>query len=213
MVESKVLMRIYDILKTEFGEQNWWPADTKFEMMVGAILTQNVSWVNVKRAIENLREKKMLNPTAIKNSSMKNIQYLIKPTGFYKQKSKRLKRLANAISDNGNIDSLLKRNDLRDFLLTIKGIGPETADSIILYAGEEPRFVVDAYTRRILKRVLNYEGTYQDIQDLFETKLPNELDVYKEYHALLVELGKKYCKKKEPRCISCPLSNLCKFTG
>ncbi len=203
-------MDIYKLLKNRFGEQNWWPAESEFEMMVGAILTQNVSWNNVEIAIENLKDDEMLDPLAIKNSTLKKIQELIKPTGFYKQKSKRLKRLARAVIENGGLNTLFKKDNLREFLLNVKGIGPETADSIILYAAERPKFVIDSYTKRILKRVMNHEGNYQELQRFFESNLNTDSKLYQEYHALIVELGKTYCKKN-PICDSCPLIEICEF--
>lgn len=203
-------MKIYELLKKEFGKQNWWPAETKFEMMVGAILTQNVSWNNVEIAIDNLKENDILDPFSIQSSSLGEIQKLIKPTGFYKQKSKRLKRLADAVVENDGLEKLLQKDDLREYLLNINGIGPETADSIILYAADRPKFVVDSYTKRIINRVIGYEGNYRRLQQFFESNLRYDLELYKEYHALIVELGKNYCKK-EPVCNGCPLIEICKL--
>lgn len=204
-------MDIYKLLKNRFGEQNWWPAESEFEMMIGAILTQNVSWNNVEIAIENLRNKNLLDPCAIKNSYLEELQEHIKPTGFYKQKSKRLKRLADAVIEKGGLNKLLEKEDLREFLLDIKGIGPETADSIILYAADRPKFVIDSYTMRIMRRVMDLEGKYQELQRFFEINLDADLKLHQEYHALIVELGKKYCKK-EPICDSCPLLEICEFS-
>lgn len=210
MDKRKKLMKIYELLKKEFGKQNWWPAETKFEMMVGAILTQNVSWNNVEIAIDNLKENDILDPFSIQSSSLGEIQKLIKPTGFYKQKSKRLKRLADAVVENDGLEKLLQKDDLREYLLNINGIGPETADSIILYAADRPKFVVDSYTKRIINRVIGYEGNYRRLQQFFESNLRYDLELYKEYHALIVELGKNYCKK-EPVCNGCPLIEICKL--
>ncbi len=208
MTSTEELLRIFETLKYEFGKQYWWPAESKFEMMVGAILTQNVNWSNVEKAIDNLKNEDMIDPSKIKSAGLKEIQGAIKPTGFYKQKSRRLKRLANAILDNGGIENTLDRDDLRGRLLNIKGIGPETADSIVLYAAEKPVFVIDAYTQRIMKRVFSLNMRYKELQELFENRLPKDVDLFKEYHALLVELGKKYCKKS-PNCSYCPLKDRC----
>lgn len=211
MSHSKMLMDIYNRLIDRFGEQNWWPAESRFEMMVGAILTQNVNWNNVEIAIVNMKDENILNPTSITDSSLEKIQETIKPTGFYKQKSKRLKRLAKAVMESGGVERLLHRGDLRKYLLNIKGIGPETADSIILYGADEARFIIDAYTMRVLKRVMKYEGTYKELQHFLESNLKKDEELYKEYHALIVELGKNYCKK-EPLCSSCPLIEMCQYT-
>jgi len=208
MTSTEELLRIFETLKYEFGKQYWWPAESKFEMMVGAILTQNVNWSNVEKAIDNLKNEDMIDPSKIKSAGLKEIQGAIKPTGFYKQKSRRLKRLANAILDNGGIEKTLDRDDLRGRLLNIKGIGPETADSIVLYAAEKPVFVIDAYTQRIMKRVFSLDMRYEELQELFENRLPKDVDLFQEYHALLVELGKNYCKKS-PKCSFCPLIDRC----
>jgi len=210
MSNEKKLMEIYRLLKNRFGKQNWWPSENEFEMMVGAILTQNVSWNNVEMAMDNLKKKIMLNPLSLKNSSLEKIQELIKPTGFYKQKSKRLMRLADAVIESGGLKNLFQKDNLREYLLNINGIGPETADSIILYAADRPKFVVDSYTKRIINRVIGYEGNYRRLQQFFESNLRSDLELYKEYHALIVELGKNYCKK-EPVCNGCPLIEICEL--
>ncbi len=210
MSNEKKLMEIYRLLKNRFGKQNWWPSENEFEMMVGAILTQNVSWNNVEMAMDNLKKNIMLDPLSLKNSSLEKIQELIRPTGFYKQKSKRLMRLADAVIESGGLKNLFQKDNLREYLLNINGIGPETADSIILYAADRPKFVVDSYTKRIINRVIGYEGNYRRLQQFFESNLKSDLELYKEYHALIVELGKNYCKK-EPVCNGCPLIEICKL--
>lgn len=205
MVQLKAL---YEKLLEHFGEQDWWPGETRFEVMVGAILTQNVSWTNVEMAIDNLKADSVLNPAGIINIDKERLEDLIRPTGFYSQKADRLKRLAREIESRGGLDEFLEEEDLRSVLLDIKGIGQETADSIALYSAHRPQFVVDAYTRRILKRMYDVEGNYQKIKSIFEEEMKESVSLYKEYHALLVELGKNYCKK-DPSCEKCPVSVGC----
>lgn len=204
---------LYDILLEEFGDQNWWPGETRFEVIVGAILTQNVSWTNVETAIDNLKERDLLSPEKILDADDEELYDLIKPTGFYRQKTSRLKRISRLIADMNGIEELFTEDDLRTKLLEIKGVGPETADSIILYAAEEPSFVVDAYTYRILDRAYKIKGSYDEIKDLFERALYKDLKKLQDIHALLVELGKNYCFKNEPSCEKCPLSDNCKHAN
>ncbi len=208
MVSTKEL---FDILLDTFGPQNWWPGDSKFEIMIGAILTQNVSWRNVEKAIDNLKREDALSPDAVYKMDLERLEELIKPTGFYRQKAARLKRLSKLILKERGVDSYLQQKDLREQLLDIKGIGPETADSIVLYAGEIPTFVVDAYTKRIVERFYGFKGNYEDIKEFFQKSLLKDAETYNEFHALLVELGKKYCKKTGPRCGECPISHLCSY--
>lgn len=197
------LRNIYNKLLKHFGPQAWWPADSPFEVIVGAILTQNTNWRNVEKAIENLKAARALRSSSFLKLSNAKLERLIKPSGFYKQKAKRLK---------GFVKEYLKNPKMtRRELLDIKGIGPETADSILLYAFEEPTFVVDAYTRRIGQRVgLFKSDDYHEIKDFFEMNLPGDLEMYKEYHALLVELAKNCCKVK-PACKECPIIELCEY--
>lgn len=201
---------IYEKLLYSFGPQNWWPSDTDFEMMVGAILTQNVNWNNVETAIDNLKDEGLLTPKSITEIDMKKLEMAVKPSGFYRQKSKRLKRLSEEILNRGGVEPFLAENNLRENLLTIKGIGPETADSMVLYAAGKPTFVIDAYTKRIMKRVEGVTGSYRELKTYFENELPKDVDLYKEFHALLVELGKKHCKKG-PDCEGCPLASRCRY--
>ena len=200
-VSSKELLTIYDTLLRFFGEQGWWPADTPFEVMVGAVLTQNTAWRNVERAIANLKEEDVLTPLGLRRIDEARLAELIRPAGYYNVKAKRLKSLISFL-DRGYGGDLIKMfseplSSLREEILTVKGIGPETADSILLYAGEKPIFVVDAYTRRILSRhgMITDGASYGDIQGLF---------MYKEYHALFVRLAKTFCKTT-PHCAECPL--------
>ena len=223
--------KLYKILLKEFGNLNWWPmdkdyheknnSDPRFEVIIGAILTQNTAWSNVEKALTNLKTQKMLNTKNISNVNLKKLQELIRPSGFFNQKAERLKTLAVHIKNNhqGHLDHFFNRDMyvIREELLSLNGIGPETADSIILYAGNLPVFVVDAYTKRICERVpLNTNISYNGIQNYFETGLSNkytggeQTKVYNELHALIVLLGKTYCRKK-PNCIKCPLEKYCSF--
>ena len=222
---------IYKILMKEFGSQNWWPmdqtyheknrSDPRFEIIVGAILTQNTAWSNVEKALKNLKSRKILDIQKIAESNIKNLQNLVKPSGFFNQKAERVKNLAQHLHQNYNddLDEFFDNgmHDIRSELLLLKGIGPETADSILLYAGNMPIFVVDAYTKRICERLpLKTSNSYEDIQRYFESNLnlayrEEELSqVYNELHALIVILAKNYCKKR-PLCGSCPLQNHCTF--
>lgn len=222
---------IYKTLYQKFGQQNWWPIDKKyhkknksderFEIIIGAILTQNTAWSNVEKAIINLKNNKMINIEKIIESSFEELTEIIKPSGFFNQKAKRLKVISNHLKNNFNsdIDNFFNRKIevIRNELLSLNGIGAETADSIILYAGKKPVFVVDAYTKRLCERIsLNTKIFYDDIQKFFEKDLcknfKNEelIDIYNEFHALIVKLAKDHCKKK-PKCKSCPLNKNCNF--
>jgi endonuclease-3 related protein len=206
------LIDVYKKLESHFGPQHWWPADTSFEVIVGAILTQNTSWKNVERAIENLKNEGVLDIESIKRIPEENLQTLIQPSGFYKIKTKRLKHFTDFLFEKyrGDLDRLLslEPGPLREELLGINGIGKETADSIVLYAAEKPAFVVDAYTKRVFERlgVLEHGAEYDEIKQFFEEKLPKDTKIYNEFHALIVVLAKGICKKK-PLCDVCPLSN------
>ena len=209
-VSLKELLTIYHTLLSFFGEQGWWPADTPFEVIVGAVLTQNTAWRNVERAIENLKEEGVLTPLGLRGIDEARLAELIRPAGYYNVKAKRLKSLI-AFLDRGYGGDLMKMfsepfSSLREKILMVKGIGPETADSILLYAGEKPIFVVDAYTRRILSRhgMIADSASYGDIQGLFMRSLPQDVSLYQEYHALFVQLAKTFCKTT-PHCAECPL--------
>lgn len=202
------MLKIYKKLFRSFGPQNWWPVSKKtkdclasrFEICVGAILTQNTSWQNVEKAISNLIANKMLSKEAMKSAKPGMLASLIRSSGYYKQKAKKLKIFANF---SGDIT--------RENLLGLWGIGPETADSMLLYAYNKPCFVVDAYTRRIFTRLGFLKGgeSYEEIRSLFEKNLPKDVKIYNEFHALIVRLAKTHCRKK-PLCENCPLSNECK---
>lgn len=209
------LIAIYDRLYHFFGPQHWWPGESEFEIIVGAILTQSVSWKNVEVAIDNLKKHGLLTVEGIAGMERDKLAQLIKPTLYYNQKADKLRRFCTYIKENygSNILKLLSKNtgDLRSELLSIKGIGPETADSIILYAAQKPIFVVDAYTRRIFHRMgfFKEDEDYQSMQDFFMANLPSDVNMFNEYHALIVALGKEYCTLKDPACDKCPLNVMC----
>ncbi len=205
-------MDMFRLMLEHFGHQYWWPADTAFEVMTGAILTQNTNWKNVEKAIANLVKKNLLSLNAMYHTPAETLAKEIRPAGYYNLKAIRLKNLVNFIMDkyNGDLDKCLtdKTENLRNGLLSVKGIGPETADSILLYAAKRPVFVIDAYTHRIMSRhhMSPEEGTYGELQHLFEDHLPDDHELFNEFHALIVQTGKNYCKKR-PLCKGCPLKN------
>ncbi len=207
-------IEIYNLLLDAYGPQNWWPADSVFEVVVGAVLTQNTNWSNVCKAIDNLKREGLLSFEQMISISIEELAHHIRPSGYYNIKAKRLNNLLLMVHDKyeGEL-SLLFDEDLetaRETLLSVKGIGPETADSILLYGGKFPVFVVDAYTYRILYRhkLIDEQSDYYSIQQEFFYQLPQDVDLFNEYHALLVQTGKDYCKKKKPLCESCPLNRL-----
>jgi len=212
---GQILMEIYNILFSALGPQNWWPAETELEMMVGAILTQNTSWNNVEKAITNLKEKDLLSIRGLSQIPPSILAGYIRPAGYYNLKVNRLKNLIKFIEDkyNGDTDGFfsLDTDTIRKELLSVKGIGMETADSIILYGAGRPLFVVDTYTHRILTRhgLIEEEAGYYDLQLSFMDNLPNDVELFKEFHALIVKTGKDFCRKK-PLCSSCPLEDLSK---
>ncbi len=207
------IRKIFDLLFERFGEQHWWPGETEFEIIIGAILTQGTNWNNVEKAINNIKEEGLLDIEKFKTLNIEKIKRLIKPSGFYNVKGERLKNFIDEFKNKfKSIDDMKKsgKNELREWLLSIKGIGKETADSIILYALRKPVFVVDAYTRRILERhrIIKGNEDYDEIQRIFEDNLPEDEKIFNEYHALLVKTGKEFCLKKNPRCKECPLNIL-----
>ncbi|MCX7781277.1 MAG: endonuclease III domain-containing protein [Negativicutes bacterium] len=204
------LARLFDALLKAYGPRNWWPAQTPFEMMVGAVLTQNTSWKNVEKAIANFGDR--LTPAFIAEALPEEIACIIRPSGYYNQKAIKLKALTAWYQRYGcDIGKARQANgeQLRGELLAVKGIGPETADAILLYALYKPFFVVDAYTRRILHR-LGYEvpQAYESVRGMFEANLPRDVYLYNEFHALLVEHAKRHCQK-QPACGRCPLEAVC----
>jgi len=202
---------IYNRLFAYFGPQHWWPADSAFEVIVGAILAQNTNWLNVEKAINNLKKDKLLHPLKLYRLSQKRLAGLVRPAGYYNIKAKRLKEFLAFLFKNyqGDIKKMPLTDALvlRQQLLSVKGIGPETADSILLYALNKPIFVIDAYTRRILlkHRFIKEDATYEEIQNLFMQNLKADVKLFNEYHALLVKLGKDFCLKNKARCSGCPL--------
>ncbi|MHC4125704.1 MAG: endonuclease III domain-containing protein [Planctomycetota bacterium] len=213
MMTGKQLTQIYQLLFDRFGPQNWWPGETRFEIIIGAILTQNTNWANVEKAIKNLKSADLLTPEKLHHFDLPNLAGLIRPAGYYNIKAKRLKNFINWLFSkyDGQLINLENQDTdkLRIELLDIKGIGPETADSILLYAFERPIFVVDAYTARIAVRhgLIEPEADYEQLSELFQSNLPQDVRFFNEYHALLVRTGKDYCKPKA-KCPSCPLENL-----
>jgi endonuclease-3 related protein len=209
-----VLLEIYHGLFRAFGPQHWWPGDTPFEIAVGAILTQNTNWGNVERAIENLKRQGVLSAKAIHQMPPEKLAVLIRPAGYFNVKAKRLKSFIGFLADSyrGSMKRMKDedRNSLREKLLHINGVGQETADSILLYALEKPVFVIDAYTKRVLSRhsIMGHEKSYEEFQDLFHSALKRDVELFNEYHALFVRVGKTYCKRKRPLCRQCPLKGV-----
>ena len=193
------------------GPQNWWPGRTRFEIIVGAILTQNTAWVNVARAMANLRRERLLSPDALERTPLGKLASLIRPSGYFRQKAKKLKAFVGFLRNEyaGSLAKMFRTPtpELRERLLGVHGIGPETADCILLYAGGHPVFVADAYTRRILERhgLAQPRRRYDEIRSYFEAHLPCDAALFNEYHALIVRVGKNWCLAKAPRCGECPL--------
>lgn len=212
---SLFLMHCYELLSGAFGHRHWWPAETSEEVIIGAILTQNVSWSNVEKAIALLRQTDRLTLTAVQESSAEELAPLLRPTRFYNLKAKRLKAFVSWLFSNhdGQLDSMFAAdtNTLRNELLTIPGLGRETVDSILLYAGGHLVFVVDNYTMRICRRLGLGEDSwvYEDYRRFFEDHLEPDLDLYRDYHAQIVCLGNRLCTKQAPACERCPLHEMC----
>lgn len=210
-VTQKILMAGFDRMHSRFGPRGWWPGDTPFEVMVGAILTQNTNWKNVEQAIANLKKARLLDPKKILAISPSRLASLIRPAGYFRVKTSRLRNFVKFYVDayKGSVKLMKARPAaaLREELLFVNGIGPETADSIILYALGEPVFVIDAYTKRILSRhgLCAEDDGYDELQELFTDRLDADAQLFNEYHALIVETGKAHCRKK-PLCDECPLN-------
>ena len=208
------LHEVYDRLLAALGPQHWWPGNSPFEVIVGAVLVQNTSWKNVERAIRNLDDRDLLEPAALCAVPPEELEELIRPAGYFRIKARRLRSVLEFIVDRygGSLDAMFSTGlpALREALLGVHGIGPETADSILLYAGGLPTFVVDAYTLRVLARHgwIGFDADYHQIKEHFESNLPEDAALYNEYHALLVAVGKDYCRKTRPRCEACPLAEL-----
>ncbi len=215
---------VYKRLFKKFGKQNWWPVNEvhegcldkrMFEVIIGAILTQNTSWKNVEKAIENLLAADLIDLKKISKVNKQKLAKLIRPSGYFNQKAERLKIFADYIlkNYNGHLTTFMEKDhrEIRPELLKIKGIGPETADSIILYAFQKPMFVIDMYTKRIFSRlgVVDENIAYEDLQKMFHKNLKEDAEIFNEYHALIVEFAKQFCTKK-PQCLGCPLNKECK---
>jgi endonuclease-3 related protein len=207
---QRLLMNIYRRLYQAYGPRHWWPGETSFEVMVGAILTQNTSWKNVEKAIQRLKMNRVLNPEGIYYLKKSQLAPLIRSSGYYRIKADRLKSFVDFLYEEygGDLKRMKRERlaELREKLLGVKGIGPETADSILLYGLKKPIFVVDAYTKRVLSRhgMISEKASYEEVQKLFMEHLPPDEKLFNEYHALFVHLGKNVCKKS-PKCDICPL--------
>jgi len=210
---TSILLDVYQRLFDAFGPQHWWPGQTPFEVLIGAVLVQNTSWKNVEKAIANLREADLLDARALYGVPGEELEELIRPAGYYRVKARRLRNLLRWLVEryDGSLEQMFQTDlaTLREDLLRVNGVGPETADSILLYAGGLPTFVVDTYTHRVLARHgwIEFEADYHAIQEHFESGLQRDAAMYNEYHALLVRLGHLHCRKT-PRCEGCPLAAL-----
>jgi len=211
---SGELLRYYEMLSGALGPMHWWPAQTPFEVIVGAILTQSTAWGNVERAIANLRAARMLTASAMLHAPAARLAELVRPSGYFRQKAKKLKAFVRFLQNEygGSLKRMFQTPtlELREKLLSVHGIGPETADSILLYAGNHPVFVVDAYTHRILGRhgITDGKPEYEKVRAFIEISIPREAGLYNEFHALIVNAGKNWCRKSAPRCQECPLRTL-----
>lgn len=210
---SANLHEVYERLFRAYGPQSWWPAESPFEVMVGAVLVQNTSWSNVKKAINNLKQADLLNPHALNRVSIEELEELVRPAGYYRIKARRLRHLVQFLVDryDGSLETMFSTGlpELREQLLGVHGIGPETADSILLYAAGLPTFVVDTYAHRVLARHgwIGFDADYDQIREYFLGELPQDPKLFNEFHALLVNVGKEHCRKR-PECRACPLADL-----
>ncbi len=208
---EKRLRTFYGLMAAHHGPTHWWPGDTPFEIAIGAILTQNTAWSNVEKAIHNLKQRKLLTPRTMLACTTEEMEDAIRPSGYFRQKTQRLFRFARFLMDEhrGSLKRLAQHPlpQLREELLALNGIGPETADDILLYACRKPVFVVDAYTRRIFSRhgLVDPNIGYEELRAFFEDNLPPDLDLFSEYHGLIVWTGKDFCRKT-PQCEGCPLA-------
>jgi len=211
-LKPEELPEVYRALRRHFGHQDWWPGETPFEVMVGAILTQNTAWSNLEKAIANLRQAGVLSPEALRKISKKRLAALIRPAGYFNIKAERLKSFIQFFFKEygGRLDRMRKERGTapRTKLLSVKGVGPETADSMLLYALNRPIFVIDAYTKRIFARhrMMNFSESYDVWQKVFMSALPRQTSLYNDFHAQIVALGKALCKTSKPLCDYCPLS-------
>lgn len=214
MESTIIINRVYREMSRRYGPRYWWPADSQFEIMVGAILTQNTNWNNVERALDNLKRAGALDPDTILATHHKRLASWLRPSGYFNVKSKRLRNLCRWLVENGGVRELQRMQTpvLRSALLSVYGVGRETADDILLYAFDRPVFVIDAYTRRIFSRIGLIQGheDYDVIRDMFESKLRGQPPDYKEYHALIVLHGKTVCRPA-PYCEQCCIRKICAF--
>jgi len=205
------LRQFFAKMLVELGPQDWWPARTRLEIILGAILVQNTAWQNAALALKQLRQKGLLNLARLRGASRAEMESCVRPAGFFRQKTRTIQKFLTWLERNchGSLKTMfsLKTELARHQLLAIKGLGPETVDAILLYAGHRPVFVADNYTRRILARheMVKSGADYAEVQQFLHQHLPADPDIYNEYHALLVEVGKKYCKRTDPLCDKCPL--------
>ncbi len=209
----KILKKVYRRLYSAFGPQHWWPGESPLEVLIGAVLVQNTSWKNVERAIANLRRDGLMDPHTLDRLPQEEIEELVRPAGYYRVKARRLRNLIRFLVEryDGSLDAMFATplGTLREELLSINGVGPETADSILLYAGGLPKFVVDAYTHRVFARHgwVPFDTDYHQLQEHFESGLEEDAPMWNEYHALLVRVGNVHCRAK-PKCEGCPLAEL-----
>lgn len=212
---GRTLQAMFDRMAAHYGPTHWWPGDTPFEVAIGAILTQNTAWTNVEKAIANLKAARLLAPRALCDAPLETVEEALRPSGYFRQKALRVRLFAQHLLDRygGSMARLARRpaDALRAELLALHGIGPETADDILLYACGRPVFVVDAYTRRILGRhgVAPHNIGYEPLRALFEDNLPPDTPMFKEFHGLIVWTGKDFCRTR-PRCGGCPLASMLK---
>lgn len=210
-------MEIYSLLLDYYGPRHWWPAETAFEVVIGAILTQSVAWKNVEKAIANLKSLNLMDPFRLVDAPVEVVEEAVRPTRYFTQKAERLRIFCRVMVEEhgGELERMLdgEVQELRGRLLGLKGIGPETADSIILYAAEKPIFVVDAYTRRIFSRLGYFpeDVDYQTMQEFFMSRLKPDVPLYNEYHALIDALGNRLCSNRKPGCAACPLNAICHY--
>lgn len=211
-------MRVYESLRARFGPAGWWPAESAFEVCVGAILTQNTAWSNVEKTLAGLRARGLLSFERLSRVPRARLSSLLRSSGTYNVKGRRLRAFLAFLGAEyqGRVDGMRAELPpvLRRKLLAVPGIGPETADAIALYAAEHPLFVVDAYTRRVFERLGSLRGgeTYDEVQSFFSERLPQEAALFNDYHAQIVKLGKEHCRKR-PLCVGCPLDALCPKRG
>ncbi len=211
---SNLFLRVYERLHDHYGDQCWWPGDTPLEVLVGAVLTQNTNWRNVEKAIGNLKKDQCLSFAVLHDMDQEILAEYIRPSGYYNVKARRLKNLLQMVKDEyeGELSFMFADSleSSRENLLKVKGVGPETADSILLYAAGKPVFVIDTYTHRVFSRhqLVEENTDYFRLQQEFMDNLPSDVKLFNEFHALIVSVAKEFCKKKEPRCSECPLQRV-----